>query len=104
MRKIFETIIKGGVLVGAFDIIGPVMIGPSSSHKAGALKIGLFARSVLNEEPVEAKIFLHGSFGKTYKGHGTDKAIIGGILNFQSYDKRIRQSPLTAKEKDLKYE
>ena len=59
--------------MNVFDILGPVMIGPSSSHTAGAARIGLVTRALLGKTPVKAHIFLHGSFAKTYKGHGTDK-------------------------------
>ncbi len=75
-----------------FDIVGPVMIGPSSSHTAGAARIGGIARSLLGEKPVTADILLHGSFAKTYKGHGTDKALIAGILGLTPEDSRIRSS------------
>ena len=65
--------------MNVFDILGPVMIGPSSSHTAGAARIGLVTRALLGKTPVKAHIFLHGSFcGKTYKGHGTDKALVAG--------------------------
>lgn len=60
-----------------FDIIGPVMIGPSSSHTAGAARIGLIARLLLGQRPVQARIGFHGSFAKTWHGHGTDRAIVG---------------------------
>ena len=63
-----------------FDLIGPVMIGPSSSHTAGAARIGLTAYSLLGEKVVKADVGLHGSFAKTYRGHGTDRAIVGGLL------------------------
>ena len=66
--------------MNVFDILGPVMIGPSSSHTAGAARIGLVTRALLGKTPVKAHIFLHGSFAKTYKGHGTDKALVAGIL------------------------
>ena len=66
--------------MNVFDILGPVMIGPSSSHTAGAARIGLMTRALLGKTPVKAHIFLHGSFAKTYKGHGTDKALVAGIL------------------------
>ena len=72
-----------------FDIIGPVMIGPSSSHTAGAARIGRVARSLFGREPKWANISLYGSFAKTYKGHGTDVAIVGGLLDFDTDDKRI---------------
>ncbi len=75
-----------------FDIIGPVMIGPSSSHTAGAARIGRVARSLFGREPKWAKISLYGSFAQTYKGHGTDVAIVGGLLDFDTFDERIIES------------
>ena len=65
-----------------FDIIGPVMIGPSSSHTAGAARIGRVARSLFRREPRRIVVSFYGSFAETYKGHGTDVAIIGGLLDF----------------------
>lgn len=90
--------------MNVFDIMGPVMIGPSSSHTAGAARIGLIARSLLEEAPVEVRILLHGSFAKTYKGHGTDKAIIAGILGMQADDSRIRFSPEIAGQEGIQVE
>lgn len=87
-----------------FDIVGPVMIGPSSSHTAGAVRIGRVARALLGQTPTKADIRLHGSFAKTYKGHGTDKALIGGILGFAPDDERIRFAPALAKESGLQVE
>jgi len=78
--------------VNIFDIIGPVMIGPSSSHTAGAARLGYVARTILGKEPVKAVIQLSGSFAQTYRGHGTDKALIAGILGFPPDDVRIRDS------------
>lgn len=75
-----------------FDIIGPVMIGPSSSHTAGASRSGLIARRLLGEEPKKAHITLYGSFALTAQGHGVDRAIVGGILGFELDDERIRES------------
>ena len=75
-----------------FDIIGPIMIGPSSSHTAGAARIGLMARNLFRSSPKTADIVFLGSFAKTYKGHGTDIAIVGGILGFNTFDKRIVDS------------
>jgi L-serine dehydratase len=75
-----------------FDIIGPVMIGPSSSHTAGAARIGKAARMLLGAEPKQASVGLCGSFQKTYKGHGTDKALIGGMLGMEIDDPRLRDS------------
>lgn len=82
----------------AFEIIGPVMIGPSSSHTAGAARIGRVARTLFGREPKKAVISLYGSFAKTYKGHGTDVAIVGGLLDFDTFDERIPQA-LTLAEK-----
>ena len=87
--------------MNVFDIIGPVMIGPSSSHTAGAARIGHIARQLLQDEPVAAQIVLYGSFAKTYKGHGTDKALIAGILGMEPDDARLRFSPRIAKEQGL---
>jgi L-serine dehydratase len=87
-----------------FDILGPVMIGPSSSHTAGASRIGYIARQLLNQKPVRAVITLYNSFAKTHKGHGTDRAIIGGILGFGPDDTRIRKSFELAKESGLEWE
>lgn len=78
--------------LNVFDIVGPVMVGPSSSHTAGAARIGLVARKLLGTAPVKANIHLHGSFAKTYRGHGTDKALVAGILGIQPDDMRLRDS------------
>ena len=88
-------------MMNVFDIVGPVMIGPSSSHTAGAVRIGRVARALLGCEPVSAQILLHGSFAKTYKGHGTDKALIAGIMGMATDDERIRFSPRLAEEAGL---
>jgi len=72
-----------------FSIIGPSMVGPSSSHTAGAVRIGLAARQALGEPPLEADIFLYGSFAETYRGHGTDLALIAGLLGYSTDDERI---------------
>ena len=84
-----------------FDIIGPVMIGPSSSHTAGAARIGRVARQLLGEKPVKAVIAFHGSFEKTYRGHGTDRAVVGGLLNMPVDDERLRRSLKIAKQEGL---
>lgn len=81
-----------------FDIIGPVMIGPSSSHTAGAARIGRAARSIFGRQPKKATITLYGSFAKTYKGHGTDVALIGGLLGFDTFDNRIVDAIVIAKD------
>lgn len=88
----------------AFDIIGPVMVGPSSSHTAGAARIGRVARTLFGHQPKKAEIYLYGSFAETYKGHGTDVAIVGGLLDFDTYDERIPQSLELAKNAGLEVE
>jgi L-serine dehydratase len=88
----------------AFDIIGPVMIGPSSSHTAGAARIGRVARTLFGKEPKKAVISLYGSFAKTYKGHGTDVAIVGGLLDFDTFDERIPQSIQLAEQAGIEIE
>lgn len=87
-----------------FDIIGPVMIGPSSSHTAGAARIGRVARDLFGRQPAFAKIYLYGSFAETYKGHGTDIAIVGGLLDFDTFDERIKTSFELAKQAGMTYE
>ncbi len=81
-----------------FDLIGPVMIGPSSSHTAGAARIGLTARLLLGEALTRAEIGLHGSFAKTYRGHGTDRAIVGGLMGMNVDDERLRDSLTIARD------
>ena len=87
-----------------FDIIGPVMIGPSSSHTAGAARIGRYALNILGTEPVRADIYFSGSFAKTYKGHGTDRALLGGVLGFATDDLRIRDAFSWAEKMGVKYQ
>lgn len=81
-----------------FDIIGPVMIGPSSSHTAGACRLGLLAAAILGQEPVRADVLLHGSFARTYRGHGTDRALAAGLMGWTPDDLRIPQALSLAKE------
>lgn len=83
------------------DIIGPVMVGPSSSHTAGACKIGHVARKLLNEDVARADLFFHGSFHATGKGHGTDKAVVAGLLGLHVDDERIPDSFRLAEERGL---
>lgn len=78
--------------MSVFDIIGPRMIGPSSSHTAGALRLGLLARGVLGVTPERARVGLHGSFATTYRGHGTDRAVGAGLLGMAPDDERIPRS------------
>lgn len=86
-------------MVSILDIIGPVMVGPSSSHTAGACRLGLIARDLVAGTPEQALIELHGSFARTGEGHGTDKAIVGGLLGFRPDDERLRDA-LTIMEKE----
>lgn len=86
-----------------FDIIGPNMIGPSSSHTAGALRIAQLARGMIPGEVVRADFTLYGSFARTYQGHGTDRALIAGVLGFGTEDSRIRDSFHWAEEMGLAY-
>jgi len=88
-------------VLGVFDIIGPVMIGPSSSHTAGAVRLGRMALAVLGSEPVKAEIYLHGSFSQTGKGHGTDLAIIAGLLGMRTDDEQIVSAEQLAVERGL---
>lgn len=90
--------------MNVFDIIGPIMVGPSSSHTAGAVRIGGMVRRILGELPQSALIRLHGSFAQTYKGHGTDRALIGGLLGFAPDDLRIKASLDLAREAGLEYQ
>lgn len=92
MKKKFQSI---------FDIIGPVMVGPSSSHTAGAVRIGNVARTIFNGEITRVLFYLFGSFADTYKGHGTDVALAAGILGLATDDPRIPSALLMAKEKSI---
>ena len=85
-----------------FDIIGPVMIGPSSSHTAGAVRIGKGVYSIFGEEPEEVTFHLYNSFAKTYKGHGTDKALVAGILGMDTDDSDIKNSLEIAHQKGIR--
>ena len=76
-------------MLDIFDILGPVMIGPSSSHTAGAARIGAMARTLLGAPPVKAAIHLYGSFAETGAGHGTDRALVGGLLGMKPDDPRL---------------
>jgi len=91
-------------MVSLLDIIGPVMVGPSSSHTAGACRIGLFARRLVAGEPDHALIELHGSFARTGAGHGTDRALAGGLLGLVPEDERLRDSLVLARQQGLELE
>lgn len=75
-----------------FDMIGPVMIGPSSSHTAGVVRIGLTANNILGGVPEEAEITFYNSFARTYEGHGSDRAILAGLMGMKTDDKRIKEA------------
>ncbi len=87
-----------------FEIMGPIMVGPSSSHTAGAVRIGLIARRLLGGRPDRAELLLSGSFAATGKGHGTDRALIAGLLGMQPDDARIPRSHLIAAEEGMTVE
>jgi L-serine dehydratase len=91
-------------MVSLFDILGPVMVGPSSSHTAGACRLGLMARAILGDSPEHARILLHGSFAATGEGHGTHRAIIGGLIGIAPDDLRLRQAYDEAKAAGLQWE
>lgn len=90
-------------MVSLLDIIGPVMVGPSSSHTAGACRLGLLARGLVGGTPERALIELHGSFARTGEGHGTDKAIVAGLMGFRPDDDRIRNALDIAEGDGLAY-
>ena len=90
-------------MLDIFDILGPVMVGPSSSHTAGAVRIGRMARTLLGAQPVKAEIGLHGSFAETGQGHGTDRALVAGLLGMHPDDLNIPRSFEIAAEKGLEF-
>ena len=90
--------------MNVFDIIGPVMIGPSSSHTAGAVRLGRVANKMTDGRPLRrAEITLSGSFARTYKGHGTDRALLAGIMGYRSYSPEIRNALEIATERGIEY-
>ena len=91
-------------MVSLFDILGPVMVGPSSSHTAGACRPGLMARAIAGGMPERAHIGLHGSFAATGEGHGTQRAIVGGLIGLPPDDLRLRQAYDEAKRAGLSWE
>ena len=86
-----------------FEILGPIMVGPSSSHTAGACKIARLAAKICPDDYESVEFYLHGSFAFTYKGHGTDRALLGGIMGFKTYDSSIRNAYEIADERGIKY-
>lgn len=91
---------------GVFDILGPIMIGPSSSHTAGAARLGKLAGSIADGPIKKVTFLLHGSFAKTYRGHGTDRALVAGILGMDPWDEQLRDSIDIAEERgiEIKFE
>ena len=89
--------------ISVFDVLGPNMIGPSSSHTAGAARIAYLAQKMINGPLAKVEFILYGSFARTYHGHGTDRALLGGIMGFSTDDMRIRNSFEIATENGLKY-
>ncbi|MBR0512738.1 MAG: L-serine ammonia-lyase, iron-sulfur-dependent subunit beta [Clostridia bacterium] len=90
--------------MNVFDIIGPVMIGPSSSHTAGAVRLGRVANKLMDNHPLKrVEITLSGSFAQTYKGHGTDRALLAGIMGYHSYSPEIRDALAIATERGIDY-
>ena len=87
--------------IGIFDVLGPIMIGPSSSHTAGAARLGKIARTIVNKPIKDVTFLLHGSFKETYKGHGTDRALVAGILGMMPDDERLRDALLIAEKEGL---
>ncbi|MET3618365.1 L-serine dehydratase [Peptoniphilus olsenii] len=87
----------------SFEILGPIMVGPSSSHTAGACKIARVAAKICPDNYDKVEFYLHGSFAHTYKGHGTDKALLGGIMGFETYDDSLRDSYKIADERGLNF-
>lgn len=90
-------------MVDIFDILGPVMVGPSSSHTAGAVRIGRMARALLDGTPVQADIGLYGSFAETGRGHGTDRALVAGLLGMTPDDLDVPNSFAIAEERGLAF-
>ena len=90
--------------ISLFDVIGPNMVGPSSSHTAGAASMALLARRLFPGKIKKVHFTLYGSFAQTYRGHGTDRALLGGIMGFQTDDLRIRDSLTLAREQGMEYE
>lgn len=92
---------KGMRYRSAFDIIGPIMVGPSSSHTAGAVRIGKIAREIFGEEPERIDVHFYGSFAETYRGHATDVAIISGVMDFATSDPRIPDAIEIARKENI---
>lgn len=89
--------------ISVFDVMGPNMIGPSSSHTAGAARIAFLAQKMITPPLKKVEFILYGSFARTYKGHGTDRALLGGIMGFSTDDMRIRNSFDIAREQGIDF-
>jgi len=89
--------------ISVFDLAGPIMVGPSSSHTAGACKIGQIARAIFHATPTEVDFYLYGSFATVYQGHSTDKALLAGVMKFQTSDPRLVDAFEYAKKEGIKY-
>ena len=89
--------------ISVFDVLGPNMIGPSSSHTAGAARIAYLAQKMIAGPLVQVDFILYGSFARTYRGHGTDRALLGGIMGFDTDDVRIRESFAIAREQGIAF-
>lgn len=89
--------------LGIRDIVGPIMVGPSSSHTAGALRIASMVRNLLTDEPARVTFVLYGSFAHTYRGHGTDRALVAGLLGLHTDDLQVKNSFDLAKEEELEF-
>lgn len=89
---------------GLFDVIGPIMVGPSSSHTAGACRLGRIAKIIYARDIKNVRFHLHGSFKNTYQGHGTDRALVAGILGYDTDDERIRDALDIATQRGIKFE
>lgn len=100
VKKTDEKIPKYSI----FDVAGPIMVGPSSSHTAGACKLGQIARALFHGCPEKVTFVLHGSFGKVYKGHATDRALLSGVMKRKTSDERLKDSFRDAKRKKIEYE
>lgn len=95
---------RGRVEISIFNVLGPIMVGPSSSHTAGAAKLAYTARNLLPKAFTHVSFGLHGSFAKTYKGHGTDIALVAGVLGLRECDERLRDAFAIAETEGISYE
>lgn len=104
MSRICGLAILGVMEFSIFDIAGPIMVGPSSSHTAGACKIGQMARALFDTTPDKIVFYLHGSFAEVYKGHATDRALLAGSMKYKTSSSKIKNAFEVAKRKGILYE